>query len=84
MEKFEFKINIYAENSEAANKKAKSLVALSKMISTDELINLRETIEENPRIIPFIKEITSQYNMRDVKLLDVLAIAKKAYTEFKD
>lgn len=83
MEKFEYAVTIEAESREAGGKKLRSLVALGKKMASDEIENLKTTIDQNPNIVPFIRQIATEYNMKEIGLTDVISIATKAFKTFK-
>jgi hypothetical protein len=83
MEKFEYAVTMEAESREAGKTKIRNLIALGKKMASDEIENLKTTIDQNPNIVPFIRQIATEYNMKEIGLTDVISIATKAFKTFK-
>jgi hypothetical protein len=51
MAKFEFKVNIHAENNQDAKKILKALLEVNRALSKEEILSLSKAIKEKPHLI---------------------------------
>jgi hypothetical protein len=82
MEKFKYKIEIEAENTQDAAEKVKNLLIFARKITTEQLSKINTETKNRPDLIPFIVEISEEYAGKEIGLLDAVSVAKKTYQKF--